>query len=140
MARLGKRERLKARKRHAERAVIVAANLATPRPAQPLYGAPQGYRSTSADYHERLQGNAHTPGFHGPMGGISLGGTHHAKRTGRGGNKLQRLPGAQKLWSQAVAFEAELPKPREDAAGAIGSSIPRADTTTTRKRKRRVKK
>jgi hypothetical protein len=86
--RKGRNERRKLNALAQARDARIQAALSLPKPRRAMYGAPTGLAPTSTDHIDRLQGNACTRGFHGPMGGITKGGSVRAKRTGRGGNRL----------------------------------------------------
>lgn len=65
----GKRERVAAKRNafQAERARIVAANLASPLPERPTFGAPRGLRN-SVLARDNLKSASHDIGFVGPRG------------------------------------------------------------------------
>lgn len=67
--RMGKRQRIEAKRNafQAERASIIAANLAAPKPLKPLACGPQGFKASTVA-RDSLQGSSHNIGFVGPRG------------------------------------------------------------------------
>lgn len=67
--RMGKRQRAEAKRNafQAERASIIARNLDAPKPERPLYGAPQGFKASTASINA-LKGRSHDIGFVAPRG------------------------------------------------------------------------
>lgn len=67
--RMGKRQRAEAKRNafQAERASIIARNLEAPKPERPLYGAPRGFKASTASI-TALKGRSHDIGFVAPRG------------------------------------------------------------------------
>lgn len=67
--RMGKRQRIEAKRNafQAERASIIAANLAAPKVSKPVACGPKGFRSSTASV-TALKGRSHDIGFVGPRG------------------------------------------------------------------------
>lgn len=107
----GKRER-EAAKRDAfqrERAAIVAANLAAPKPERPLYGAPKGFRNSTLA-RDNLKAASHDIGFVGPRGYYTPRDTV-SKREADGGGLAPRVRnGAEREAARKLASMVKVPQ------------------------------